>query len=330
MSRSDYLYAAGVVRFWENKLLNPTDIKRMVDAPDLASAFKVFHDTDYFDNVLDTPPEEFVRALDADLEQARARVIEMTPDKKIAEFAFKRHDFHNLKLMLKEKYLERDLSENVSPLGNVEPVKVKALVGGEKNIDMADYLKDGYEYVVANLGSEVLPRDIDRLCDKAFFAEHAKSAEGFNNEWISNLVSWQIDIANLKIFIRAKKLEYDKVRLAEELVPGGEIKEDFFVNILGSSEEEAMSNIRMHLPNSTRELLDNYLKSSSLSELERDLENIELDYIRKAKFIDFGPEVVIAYYMAKKNAIRNVRLIMTGKLNNIPAREIENMVREIY
>ena len=103
MGKDDYLYAAGVIRHLENKLLNPTDIKRMMDAPDLASAFKVFHDTDYFDNVLDVKPVEFIKALDADLVQAKRKIQEMAPSEELVEFLFMRYDFHNLKLLLKEK-----------------------------------------------------------------------------------------------------------------------------------------------------------------------------------------------------------------------------------
>ena len=46
-------------------------------------------------------------------------------------------------------------------------------------------------------------------------------------------------------------------------------------------------------------------------------------YLQKAKRIAYGPEVVVAYYFAKRNALRNTRIIMTGKLNNLPVDEIK-------
>ena len=330
MSRDDYLYAAGVIRYLENKLLNSTDIKRMVDAPDLESAFKVFHDTDYFDNVLDVKPGEFVKALEADLVQAKQKIIEMAPSQDLVEFLFMRYDFHNLKLLSKEKYNQSDLSAYLSPLANESADKLKALINNEKNIDVIEYLERAFLYIQDNLPKEVTPQAIDRVCDHSFFIEYALAAKKLKDGWIDDLVKLQIDIANLKVFIRSKRLGYDKSELLAELVPGGQIKEEFFVKLADSSEEEAFVALRLHLPINTRELLDNYIKSGLLEKLERDLENLELDYVRKVKFIDFGPEVMVAYYLAKKNAIRNVRLIMTGKLNNIQAREIEEMVREIY
>ena len=330
MGKDDYLYAAGVIRHLENKLLNPTDIKRMMDAPDLASAFKVFHDTDYFDNVLDVKPVEFIKALDADLVQAKRKIQEMAPSEELVEFLFMRYDFHNLKLLLKEKYSQSNLSGYLSPLGNESADKLKALINNEKNIDVLRYLKRALAYIQENLPKEASPQAIDRSSDQAFFIEYGQLAKKFGSQWISDLVRLQIDMANLKVFIRSKRLNYEKSELLFELVPGGNVQKDFFVKLLDMPEEEALAGLRLHLPLNARNLLDNYLKTKSLEELERDLENLELDYVRKVKFIDYGPELIIAYYLAKKNAIRNVRLIMTGKLNNINAREIEKRVREIY
>jgi len=67
-----------------------------------------------------------------------------------------------------------------------------------------------------------------------------------------------------------------------------------------------------------------------LEQLEKDLENVEINFIKQAKYIDNGPELIVAYYYAKRNAIRNTRLIMTGKANRMPALEIKKLIRELY
>jgi vacuolar-type H+-ATPase subunit C/Vma6 len=47
MKGTNYIYASAKLRALEKLILDGTDIERMVDAPDLPSAFKVLHDTDY-------------------------------------------------------------------------------------------------------------------------------------------------------------------------------------------------------------------------------------------------------------------------------------------
>lgn len=322
--RDEYLYASGVVRFLENKLLNPTDIERMVDAPDLESAFKVFYDTDYYDNVLDVKPTEFLQALDADLAQVREKIIEMCPDRNLIEFLFMRYDYHNIKLLLKAKYSRNNLDKYLSELGNQDVEKLKLAIEGDSRADLLDYTGESLGKVNQALAKqEVTAKIIDTLLDREYFRQYLKKVKVFKSQWLKDLVKLQIDITNIKIFIRSKKLELTDEHIIQGGNPGiGKLKD--------LSEEEGISQIRFYMPKAGQAALDDYLKNKSLGKLEKDLENLELDYVRQAKFVDFGPEVVAAYYLAKKNAVRNVRLIMTGKMNQIPTPEIKELVREIY
>ena len=58
------------------------------------------------------------------------------------------------------------------------------------------------------------------------------------------------------------------------------------------------------------------------------------DYIvsltKEAKKINYGPEVPFAYLMAKENEIRNLRILLVSKLNNLPKNFIKERLRETY
>ena len=69
MKATNYIYASAKIRALEPKILDETDIERMVDAPDLPSAFKVLNDTDYADNLLDLRPVDYRIALSRDFQQ---------------------------------------------------------------------------------------------------------------------------------------------------------------------------------------------------------------------------------------------------------------------
>ena len=73
---ADYPYIFGLFKSLEGKLLNPNDIERMVDAKDAQTAFRVFNDTEYADNLLEVEPQEFKKALGDDLKQTRDGVME--------------------------------------------------------------------------------------------------------------------------------------------------------------------------------------------------------------------------------------------------------------
>ncbi len=59
----------------------------------------------------------------------------------------------------------------------------------------------------------------------------------------------------------------------------------------------------------------------------RNLKNFHREELKKSKFIIVGPEVIFAYFVARLNANRNLRIIMEGKLNGIKKEEIQQRVR---
>jgi V/A-type H+-transporting ATPase subunit C len=64
--------------------------------------------------------------------------------------------------------------------------------------------------------------------------------------------------------------------------------------------------------------------------LEREIENYLTEFIKKAKLIPFGPEALIAYFLAKKNNALIIRMIMVNKLNNVDPEEIRTRLRTLY
>ncbi len=53
-------------------------------------------------------------------------------------------------------------------------------------------------------------------------------------------------------------------------------------------------------------------------------------YLRRAKYIVFGPEPVFAYVLAKKRELNLLRLVGVGKINQIPADLLKRRISETY
>lgn len=141
----------------------------------------------------------------------------------------------------------------------------------------------------------------------------------------------QLDIANLKIFIRGKLLDLPKDYIVSEILfsqsrqAADPLSLEFYATVVDLSLDEALQKIRLYLPLSVQKVVDKYVSEKlPLEQLEKLLEDAENDYLREAKYIDNGPELLLAYYYSKRNAIRNTRIIMTGKANKMPAAEIKS------
>ena len=167
------------------------------------------------------------------------------------------------------------------------------------------------------------PYIIDCILDKASFEEIKKIALNTENEFIIRYVENVIDITNIKTFFRIKNL-YKNVKVLENAyIPGGTISISEFKKIL----PEDMQNLKGKF-GKYNELIDKAI--DSYSKLDVYCDNYIMDYMKESKLKALTIEPIIAYIYAKETEIKNVRIIFTGKLNNISPDKIKERLREAY
>ena len=72
------------------------------------------------------------------------------------------------------------------------------------------------------------------------------------------------------------------------------------------------------------------LLSSSTSAFEKWCDDEIIKYIQSAKMTAFGISPLIAYILAREMEIKAVRIILSGKHNNLPQETIRERLRETY
>ncbi|MBU0731630.1 V-type ATPase subunit [Patescibacteria group bacterium] len=319
---ASYEYAAGKLRSMENRLLTKTDIERMVDAPDLESAFKVFNDTDYADNISDVLPHEFKKALDDDFRQARDELNALIENENLRDFLFIRNDIRNIKVLFKMKFSDKDLSEDLKDFGTAETDNLKKyILEDDAAVTVPKKVKTIVDKAKVDLAQDHDPFTIDAYFDEAYFQAVETAVKNMNNRFIKGLFSLQHKTNTLKFFIRAKLMGKDSAFAKNYL-------SSKYLAVYDRDLDEALRTVSFH--NLLDKAIQEFLNDKNLWRLEKNVEEAELEYLRGAKRIGCGPEIVVAYYYAKRNAIRNVRLIMTGKLNKVEPAKIKERIREIY
>ena len=69
---------------------------------------------------------------------------------------------------------------------------------------------------------------------------------------------------------------------------------------------------------------------SSASEFERWCDNALIRRLRSQKYEYFGVGPLAAYYLAKENELKSVRIILSGKKTGMTAESLRERVREMY
>ena len=60
------------------------------------------------------------------------------------------------------------------------------------------------------------------------------------------------------------------------------------------------------------------------------MDDFLLSFVKASRWNPLGIEPIIGYLLAKENEIRLIRIIMVGKINNLPAETIRERLRDVY
>ncbi|MCG8502572.1 MAG: V-type ATP synthase subunit C [Firmicutes bacterium] len=329
---TQYAYAAARVRAVEKKLLDKVKIDRMVDAKTPDEALKVLAEADY-----GYGPDDIAGASDYEalLKQEHKKVYELlkgiAPEPQIFDLFLQRNDYHNAKVLLKAEYLGQDNDEILIDAGTIPAAKLKVMIKDRNMSDIPVIMRRAIEACLDTYNRTGDPQIIDLILDKASFEQMKETAEGSKIEFVIALVKTWIDLENIKMFLRIKRMHKSWDFLKKVLLPGGSISSGLLIEKLESPLESFIEALR-HTPYGTiiEEGIADYQSTGSLTGLEKLSDDYVISFIKKAKYKFLGIEPLIAYLIAKENEIKIVRIIMVGKINNIANEIIRERLREAY
>jgi V/A-type H+-transporting ATPase subunit C len=155
--------------------------------------------------------------------------------------------------------------------------------------------------------------------------------EPLSYPFLRDYVRHLLDLNNLKLFLRARYLERPLERMESVFLPGGFVENEKFVRNFDLPFSD-VSELLHATP--YRDLwdraVDTLQERDSFSDLERGIEDFQMNFLRRARRIVFGPEPVFAYALARLKELELVRLIGVGKLMQIPAAVLSGRISETY
>lgn len=138
-----------------------------------------------------------------------------------------------------------------------------------------------------------------------------------------------IDGANLKSFIRSQEFSDRYNFLKEVIIDGGELKGDELLRLGAKTSEDVASYLSRSRYNEISQLFVGE-DDSEIKYFDRILDNILINEAAPARYLSSGLEPVAGYLIGKKIEIKNLRLLLVGKLNNLPPVEIKDYLRDLY
>ena len=162
---------------------------------------------------------------------------------------------------------------------------------------------------------------MDRACLDAICAAGKRSKHALLRDYAESTVA----VSDIKIAVRALRTGKSIGFLKDALAPCRSVDVRLLAIAASENEEALMSYLETH---GFREGADALKESPSAFERWCDNRLIETIRPQKMNSVSMGP--IIAYYLARQNEIRTVRIILTAKANDFPEEAIRERVREMY
>ncbi len=333
-----YGYASGRLRVLETRLLNRNSILRLLESDSAQEVIRLLSEGEYgsaFSVISD--PIDFDVGLKVELRRTYALIDELSQDPDLTNIFRIKWDFHNLKAFLKASYLENFKAEFdgvTSDLGLIplETLKLNVMPESDKKVEaVPDYIIDALNSARSQYESSQNPRFIDTVIDNHCYSFMFKRAEEYSNKFLIGYFKAIVDLNNIRNFIRIKMLD-ESIRLLDSiLLPRGSIDKKVFMNHFDDPIESLASSLsNTDYSDVITEGIRKWTDEHSLATFEKLADNFLINYIKPAKYIIFGIEPLIGYLLAKENEIKIIRIIMTGKLNDLPADIINERLRDTY
>lgn len=331
-SGTQYAYAVSRIRAIEKKLLNRDKFDRMVDARSPQEALKVLQEAGYgnpssdFENIW-----QYENLLKEEHKKSYNLLRKIAPEPEIFDLFLLSNDYHNIKVILKAEFSGQKESNILNESGSIPPEKLKAMITDRSFSGMPEIMKKAVEECIDNYGRTSDPQAVDLILDRALYAHMRELSHSSGSRFIKDLVTILTDLANIKIFLRVKNLNKSKAFFQKVLLPGGSIEEKTFINFLDIQLDGFIDALRYTVYGAAlEEGIKSFIASGSLTEFEKQCDNYVLAYLKKSKYVTFGIEPLIGFLMGKETEIKNARIVMVGKLNNIPGDIIRERLREAY
>lgn len=326
-----YIFCASLIRASENGFLPEVDLVKAAEAKDFDEAMAVIAGYGYGDGKALDNPRSFVKILNEEETKAYEMVFSALPERNELDLLKMPKDYHNAKAILKAEFLKTDPESYLVDGGLLRKEALIEMIKDRNYAFLSAEMTEGIAEAIDIFGKGRDPQEVDIILDKACYKEMYARAEAFGNDFLLEYVKLSIDILNVTTFVRLKQMKKPWDFFQKVFLEGGNIKDNIFV---AGYEEPYQQLADRFTPYGFREIIEKGAVAARdtglYSLMEKLCDNKRIEYVKDAKFVTFGIEPAIAYIVAKESEIKNLRMILNGKIARTPNEVILERLRETY
>lgn len=322
MPQPSLYYACGRIGILRHNLLTRQQMERLISARDYDEACRLLSDSGY----MDSADADFQTAADAHVEKACKMIERVTCDESLTDCFLLRYDIHNLKVLLKSRYLQVK-PEYLSACGTLQLEKLRHAVIEHQYKGLPPILSQTMDELEAALAKSFDPLLIDARLDQALCEMIREKLKKVKLPAVHSYFAAMTDLKNLMMALRLQGMRKSESMLQKLILPGGKLSMEKLVSCIkdASKMKEAFAPYGKKVLSAALECMEDL---SALSQLEKAADDHLLSILGSTRYQAAAPEILLSYLLTTQREAANVRLVMTGKLNGFAVKQIEERLRE--
>lgn len=320
MNDNDFIYAVARVRVNEQNLLPEADLRRLIGAESYEDAVSALNSRGY-----SIEGTDFNSALSKKQSEALELLFEILPDKSVLNALFITNDYHNLKCAIKSSVTGIDSQRFLISPSVYDAASIYAAAIEHKWDDLPEELQDtavkAYGILAKTNSAQRSDSVIDSACISAMLAYAVRSGSDLLKEYTNELAA----ATNVRILYRCASQDKTGEAAASMCVPSDGLDLAPLIESIENGRQAFIDALSKTPYSYYAEAL-----SSGDAAFEKLCDDRLLEICERGKQTSFGPDPVIAYYVAVRAEILTLRIILSCKLNGISGDIISQRVRKLY
>ena len=312
---ANVVFAASMIASLEKKLISDEQFEQMINSGSIDDICRTVQNAGYGSDSEPFTVNNYLDILNRREYHVFDETLELGDDFKVLDLLYFVNDYHNIKVLLKAEAMGVNRDELLLDTGMIPAARMAELVRDRSKAELTDNM---YRAVLE--GAEVMartqdPQWVDIVCDRCWGRDMLRVAEEYGNEFILGYVRARIDAANLKAYVRVRKLGEAWPFFSDIILHGGTVDpviyQKAYAEDLQQFGEHFKGTLMYKAASEGRQILD---KTGRIGPFEKMCDDVMLRYAYRGRQYPFGIEHVMAYYVARHNEVANIRILMAGKL----------------
>ena len=324
---TDFLTISARVKSREVHLIDSSTVDKLIEAVDPSEVLKLLAEHGYDTSGLEGTEKDLATRL-AERDRSETAELVAQAGKGLFDCFLYPHDYHNLKVALKNELLEEP-REIYTEGGSVPVEELREAVKNRDFGVLTERMKAGVQEALDIYNKTSNSQMIDIVLDRYCFLDMSDAAQRLNNNFLAAHVKTQVDVANVKALLRLRRMGKSQEFAEAVFFEGGTTPPDRYAAAFNASEEE-LPNQLGGVSTLVQRALAELKGGGGMSAFELYCDNYLMDYIKTAKYISFGAEVPMAYLLAKETEYKVISMILAGRQTGLDANSIKERLRALY